>query len=342
MTEQQLLNVLNIDNDQDAINMIKSALAGEYDENILQIKFNAWPKLNVTFKGERYKSSLPSGVMVAFLELQNSLNRIYADLVYSGDLRSLSAEDKQVIELVFYVEEGSSKIKADFTGFLNRLGDAMQDSKNLKTVATLVGVLGVAGISGLVTDSYFDNQSKIDIAQIEAEAELKGDTSETERLKIVTEALKGHPRLVSSVENINHAKKSVVVSAYDADEVVLDDKLFSSDDISSLNTNQRTATRVVPFNSIFIIDGLRGYSENGGRSTTVTLKDIDTNEVLTAYFDKSDIDSFSFEDIDRLFDAFKNNKKIKLSISQRVKPNGDITKSTIVTVKDVIDNVEQQ
>lgn len=342
MAEVQLPDVLNISNEQEAIDLIKKALDGEYDESIFQIKFNDWPKLDVTFRGDRYSSSLPSGVMASFLELQSSLNRIYADLVYSGDLRSLSSEDKQTIELVFYVEEGSSKIKADFTGFLNRLGDAMQDSKNFKTVVILVGVLGTAGVGGLVADSYFDNQAKIDIAKIESEALAERDSAETKRLKIVTDAMKAHPRLISSVEKINDAKKSVVASAYDADEVVIDGKHFSKDEIASLVTSQRSTTRVFVLNGTFIIDGLRGYSENEGKSTTVTLKDVESGEVFTAYFDKTDVDSFSFADIDRLFDAFKKSKQIKLSISQRVKPNGDVTKSTIITVKEVVETPEEE
>ncbi len=344
--EKSMTDVVNeprlvISSDEDAIELMKNALAGEYDDTVFQLEFDNWPILDVRIKGDRYHHSLPTSAMVSFIELQDSLNRVYADLVYNGDLRSLSCEDKELIELVFIIEEGSTKIKANFTGFLNKLGDAVQDTNNFRSAVILVAGLGVAGMGALLADSYFDNQMTVDLAQIKQKADASGDAAETERLKVTVKALSESHKLLASVVSVHDAKKAIVASAPDAEEVTLGEKVFDTAQIKALTQSTRTQTSVINSNDAFIIDGIKGYSVDGGKNTLVMLKNLNTGELFSANFDKTNTDNFSFIDVDRMFKAFREGKPINLSVNRRTKPNGDVTKSTIVSIKTMVEPEEE-
>lgn len=338
MTDVVNESKLIIASDEDAIELMKKALAGEYDDTVFQLEFDNWPVLDVRMKGERYHHSLPTSAMVAFIELQDSLNRIYADLVYNGDLRSLSSDDKELIELVFIIEEGSTKIKANFTGFLNKLGDAVQDTNNFRSAVILVAGLGVAGMGTFLGDSYFDNQMTVDLAQIKQKADASGDAAETERLNITVNALSESHKLLASVVSVHDAKKAIVASAPDAEEVTLGEKVFDTAQINALTQSTRTQTTVINSSAAFIIDGIKGYSVDDGKNTLVMLKNVRTGEVFSANFDKTNTDNFAFNDVDRLFKAFRENKEINLSVNRRTKPNGEVTKSTIVSIKTLVND----
>ena len=114
--------IIAITNDDSAWLYIKSALEGKYDNEVIDLNFDNWPSFHINVKGERYNSTMTVSLMKSLVELQGHLYRVYAEVVYGKDAKSLTAKERLALEIVFKVEQGSSNVTADLSGFFTELG----------------------------------------------------------------------------------------------------------------------------------------------------------------------------------------------------------------------------
>ena len=133
---------LIIANDNDAMQFLKNALNSEYDNKIVQLDFQSWPKLEINIKGDRYDSTLTAAMMKALIEFQVHLNRVYGTILYNKDGRSIKDDEREAIEILFKIEKGSSNLIADLSGFFSELGKNAVEKLTGKQIVTIV--LGAA------------------------------------------------------------------------------------------------------------------------------------------------------------------------------------------------------
>ena len=150
----------SIQNEESALEYIKAALEGSYNNEIIQLEFDNWPQFQINIKGSRYNSTLTTTLMKSLVELQAHLNRIYAEVIYGKSAKALTNEEREALEIVYKVEQGSSQVVADLAGFFTELGkNAMEKMTGRQVVTTVLGVAALFS-AGSAYNSYLTSDTK--------------------------------------------------------------------------------------------------------------------------------------------------------------------------------------
>ncbi len=105
---------------------------------------NHLKSLTIVFDGEGLDGMLSTSMMNAVLTLQKHVYQSYADAFYNGNIRALTDEDRQNLELFVRVEKGSVIIEILLTIALTKLadkyfaGEDMTDNQQLITFAIIM------------------------------------------------------------------------------------------------------------------------------------------------------------------------------------------------------------
>lgn len=207
------------------------------------IEFESWPFINLNIKGERYSSTLPANLLNKLSHIQSNLNTFYGNFVYEGDARNLKKYEKHDIELVFKVKEGSTALKADATGLLNKLGESMTKPETQKVAGITMCVLALILSGAGVVNNYSDNQKVIEL----------------QRLKLLEKAIETVPELKNSSTEIQKTFRRVISSAADADSISIGDTLFDKYAINKIAEKTNNKIEWVEIEGEFHISSIRGY-----------------------------------------------------------------------------------
>ncbi|WP_191117974.1 hypothetical protein [Vibrio campbellii] len=143
-----MMSEITIRSESDFLELAKRVLL-DNDTSVANIKFDGWPTIEFYIRGERYNQSLPVSAMEGYVGFQQELYRLFTDLKYNQpSLQTLRASDRQDLELVFKVLEGSSDTKAEgwdvlnnFIGSLDTLLAGMDSMEKILFVLSLAGIL---------------------------------------------------------------------------------------------------------------------------------------------------------------------------------------------------------
>lgn len=219
-----------IHNEPEALAILQRALNGEFDNDVINIDFDNWPAISFKITGDRYNSSITSSMMKSLLELQVHLNKVYAEILYgSNNSRLLTEEDRRLIEIVYTVEQGSSELFADLSGFFGELAKAAIDKMDAKhLVISIVGVAAIVGAGSGLT-SYI--------------AHAETTQREANRATLETALIEQNNRLAAIQQQTALALANVVRSVPDATSVQVNQLHdFNTEDIRELNTTERAKT----------------------------------------------------------------------------------------------------
>lgn len=215
-----------IKDEQRALELLKQALDGQIaeDESII-FRFEGWPKFTVNVKGERYHSTVPTQLMRALVDYQNSFNKFYAGAVYGKTAKSLTDDDRNSSELVFQVHEGSSDIWAALAQNLNGFAEKMVDRMTGgQLVATVLGLaLLASGTFGY--KAYLDHDT--------ATMEEKGRQQLEQQLIANSQAAR------QASEQFAMNAVEIIKSVSDAREVTVGSEHFSSAAIKAVTEKSR-------------------------------------------------------------------------------------------------------
>lgn len=131
----------------------------EYKDKLNDEKFLAETRFDLSecesikihIKGEHFDSSINSNIMRTFVFLQDEIYREYAQVVYgTRDLRKLSSEEKQSLQLYIRVDEGSTILtiflESLFEVIIEKLAETAIDrnaaNKIVICIASLFEILG--------------------------------------------------------------------------------------------------------------------------------------------------------------------------------------------------------
>lgn len=154
--------------------------------------------------------------MAPLLEVQRDLHRVYANVCYGApNLRRLKDEDRDLLELVVKVKEGSSDYEAPLWKQLNELAKKAIDKMNSRDV--VITVLGIAVVVGGVEI----NKAWVAERQEEKQAEQTVALSmqETERLKVFSEAVKQKPVLAETRADFEASQNRLLKTVKPGDTV---------------------------------------------------------------------------------------------------------------------------
>ena len=238
---------LVVRSEEEAAQYFEQALAGVFDNRSVLIKFDGWPKLDIDIEGERYHSSLPTGVLKALIDYQAGINRAYASIAYGKTAKSMTEEDRKEIELVFDVKEGSTDTETELWGALNSLGArAIERMTGKQLVTTILGAAFLASFT-YASVHWMDTQ-----AAIQADANKQ---------QMVTQILHQNEHLAQLQVDMGKTAMSLVKGAYDANKITYGDVELSKPQIEAINQRGREATAVSRIDGPYEIVQLKRFED---------------------------------------------------------------------------------
>lgn len=87
----------------------------------IDLDFQGWPYLHINVTGEKFHSSLTSSMVYGLASMHESFQRAYALAKYgTSNLQRLTNEDKQSLDIIFKIKEGSTDSETDWSGTINQ------------------------------------------------------------------------------------------------------------------------------------------------------------------------------------------------------------------------------
>lgn len=237
----------------------------DYFENGVEITFDGWPEIQIKIHDESYNSSLTAKNMEGLIELQTSIYRIFAQMIYDKlKATHLSDEEKKSLEITFKVSPGCSDILAELKDFMNTLAKGMVTKMEPKHYLTAILSISVI-IGGTVCyRSFLQSQQDMYMAdlelkdkKIEIQARQYATDAEYDRMELLANAYKIHPQLELIHESSDSSKNVLFKSMSNADSVsIAGVKKINGQDLQKILKKQRSSSIEDRLDGIFKIENV--------------------------------------------------------------------------------------
>jgi hypothetical protein len=192
------------------------------------------------------------------IEFQKGIYHSFAAAKYGVPNKRLTDEEKEALEFSVKVKEGSSDYNIDLQAlaveFVKQMGSKMNPTD------VLILVLGFAvvyfGTSSLKT--YLEGRKEVRLKEISDETQRKTlealefqGKAETERAKILADALTAQPRLINISSIAHDAQTDLVRSVGQAEEAQIDGFAMSGKAALALVKNARRQSEEVRLDGIY-------------------------------------------------------------------------------------------
>lgn len=220
--------------------------------------------------GRDWHGTVPTRVMSPLLELQKDLHRAYVHISYgSPNLRKLRDEDRDALELVIKVKEGSSDYQAPMWEQLTELGkQAIGKMESRDIVLTVVGVALVWGTVELGKDWIAARQEVTD-----AEKTVQLSHEETERLKVFAEAMKEKPVLKEAKEDYHATQNRILKTVRSTDTVQTKGVHLRGDEAMEITQEERARSEDIQISGPFRVWGNDASQGDGFRIKVARVSD---------------------------------------------------------------------
>lgn len=112
-----------VKSEEQAWKLLEEALL-QHDSHGIQLRFDSWPRFKITLKGEDFHGTIPTRVMPPILELQKNIHRAYCKAKYNtDDTRCLKEDEREALELIVEIHEGSTDFIVDLAKVLNEIAE---------------------------------------------------------------------------------------------------------------------------------------------------------------------------------------------------------------------------
>lgn len=294
MNEQKAPEQITIASEDDAWNTLARFLNEHIDDDI-ELVFKDWPVIEIKMKSNVHKGSLTAKNMAGMIELQKSIFRSYALIIYNDSrISSLTDLEKERLNVVFSISEGSSDIVAKLEDQIDAFAKDMRSKMQPKHyVITALGA-GLIWAGYASYGSWLQHNKELFIAeqqtkekQIEIDARNFVSEQETKRMELLTNAFSVQPKLENIQENVDAARFELFKGLSDADSVsIAGIKDLQGDTIQTILKQPRTSSVEDRLDGIFrIIKVDSSKLDHFG----VTLRNICNGEVVTAKVKDTDI-----------------------------------------------------
>lgn len=210
--------------------------------------FDGWPSFQMKITGRDWHGTVPTRVMGPLLEVQKDLYRAYASVCYGTDnLRHLGAEDRDKLELIVRVREGSSDYEAPIDEKLTELAKTAIGKMTSRDLALTIA--GIALVMGGVEVSKAWIASRQEAKQADQTVALS--QQETERMKVFAEAVKQQPLLAEVKADHDASQNRLLKAIKPTDTVVLQGTLLQGSEAAEIVQSERGRSEDVEVGGVF-------------------------------------------------------------------------------------------
>jgi len=260
-----------IENEKQAWNLLRQVIDNKIPEGA-QIKFEGWPVFKITIEGKDFDGSIPTRIMPPLLDLQKEIYRIYCQAKYNTeDIRGLKNEERELLEIVVVVDNGSSIFSAD-------LGSALTDiigASNMSGTEVLILLLGIGfyTTTHLAWKTWIRSKERMHGQDVS----VKLSEEETKRHELLIKATQQSPQLNNRKEAISNVKNHLAKKLKSNDNLKVGDiKIIDGTRAAEIIPPPRQEPEEVRIDGTFIINEIkfpRLYGEKYRLSITNIHKD---------------------------------------------------------------------
>ncbi|WP_318557221.1 hypothetical protein [Geobacter anodireducens] len=239
-----------IKSEDDAWNLLERTLKEGVPDGHIEMVFENWPVLEFKLKGDKFNSSLTVKVMKTFVDLQQKLNRAYAQMRYNRPTAGgLSAAEHKELEIVVKVDKGSTLFSVDLQPTVATLLQGV--TGKMTGTEIVISVLGLGLIYGGVTFAKAYLDSRRQEKQIEIASLLSNE--ETKRLGIFADAVNKQENLLSACRDSEETFDSFIKGASDADYLEIGGQRIYKEALDEMVKQTRSRSTDVQLNGWYRI-----------------------------------------------------------------------------------------
>lgn len=339
MTNQNIV----INNLNDVSALIERA-KNNRDLDINTVKINLAESINFKVFGdmEKYNGSIPSSMAQGMCEFQTEIYKVFSLIKYGTDnLKRLTKEDKESLEVIFKVEEGCTDVIAALTDLVKALGgtfnEVTQGMTGIEKVISLTLIMLILTGGWLLRSRQKDSHDE-KIKQQELDSQKSDNESRIEEMRVLKDGM------VEILQASNASNKSKEISegiqdhatnacigmlkgVSDAEKVEFSGSVkttLTNSDIKSIIQSPRDKLQHIEQSILVDIEVIKKHPEK----LTLTCTPNGQDYTFQAYVD-TEFFSDSKEKIDQLFDSMRDSKSVKLFGSYKIRSG--IIESVMVT-----------
>ena len=286
----------------------------------------ALAQLHIEVDGARYHSTMPGELARGIWDLQEALYKAAAfALTGSDDIRRLSAPQRQQLELVFVVKDGSTDLLANLQGFFTALGEGfktMDDRTKAKTLIAIAAIVTGYLWGDSLLEGYFTQQGRL----LDAQARQALSDGENARLKIVRDMIAEQRTVARFDEAMDAGARAIARGAQDASSLRIGPQQIDSAQIQYVN--QRAAR--VPSTSVTVTESFAVFQADthSHESTRYMLGRPDGSEFAVTVIHEA----FSADDLEKLWTAARQRQRIELEVTITTNKDGVVRNAQIISV----------
>lgn len=305
-----MATVVSITSEDDAWRVLSDILNDKIDADDVELDFGdaKWAKVHLNYKGEIFHQTVTASMMRGMVEYQAAFYRTAA-LLIKDDARTnrLTDQEKDDLELVFKVEEGSSELNAEAAEQLKGVLGKCVDKMSGKQVLTAVIVVALLFFGSPQVANYLNNdveKTRIETAFKEETARIEAETkrqeiASTERrdtLQVIKDLVQDNKRKTDLLEQAykeseaakrvgelnREAVDEILRNSSKADEVTIQGVTLQQNLIREITRSQRSSSKDVIIKDQFLVVGVVSEDDY---SFVVRLERVTTGEVIVATLD---------------------------------------------------------
>ncbi len=251
---------IKITNDVEAFAALGKAIGNEIGPETI-VEFDGWPVFKLTISGKNFHGSIPTRIMPPILELQKEIHRIYSRARYNtDDTRNLKQEERDQLELVVEIKEGS-------TEFITELAKSLNEIVKSTNMSSQEALLLLVSIAAMMTGAFAWKdwlRSKERIHGEDVTVQLSQE--ETRRLELVTAAMTRHPEIAQNKAAIDGFRDDLSRRLKPEDEIKVDfQPIITGNRASEIVPALRTPSEEIRIDGEFVINEVKFPSSFGGK-----------------------------------------------------------------------------
>lgn len=178
--------------------------------------------LTIIFEGEELQGVITTPMMEAVIAMQKQIYQLYADVLYAGNIRRLTADERKMLEVHVRIEDGSTIIEVLLGVILTELVEdgvemGLLENTELLTFAAILLALNYGGraIKWLTNKKAKDKVEELNKEKLELEKEKLRYADEESQRKYKLE----HDRLEKDLQKMQLIAESTQKSAEQVEKV---------------------------------------------------------------------------------------------------------------------------
>jgi hypothetical protein len=266
--ENDQIEIIRVTSEDEAWRLFRHLVEGGDVPESFQLEFDGWPSLGLKVNGRDWVSSIPTRALSPLMDAQKDIHRAYARIKYGSDnLRRLSDEERDSLELVIKIGEGSTDMETPLSRQLNTLGLAAINKMESKHLAIVILGIALTWGSNEAWKAWLASRQ----AEVQAESQVRLSAQETDRMRIFAQAMSEHEDLGKAKADFESTHNSILKTLKPGDRITSKGVELQSYEARELTQSDRARSEDIDIRGTFRVVANDASKGAGFRIKVVSL-----------------------------------------------------------------------